>query len=322
MKKRKFAFFLAPNFSMMSLLSMTEPLRASNEIAGQNIYDIGFFAESPVTEAINGMTIATDHELPRLRNFDAVIVCASYNPELSATKRAYAWLRWLHAHGVVLGSADTGAYILARAGLLSDQTVTLHWINLPAFQASFPDVRTSSRLMEFSERFFSCAGATTGIDLMLHLVAKHHGDDFREKVANHFIYMPERDRADREQSALSGLLNRIENPLLQQVLAQMENSGPDRVPISAFAKAAGVSVKRLERIFRHTLDDTPARIYQKIRLQKAQSLLSQTALSVEAVALSCGFASRTQFSRCYKAVFGLSPGTGRRQSRLVSPRNL
>ena len=177
MRSRGFGFFLAPKFSMMSLLSMTEPLRAANEIAGQEIYRIKYFAESAETTAINGMTVATDSSLPRTTDFDVVIVCASYEPERAATKKALNWLRWLAAHGMTLGSADTGAYILAQAGLLSGEIIALHWVNLPAFREMFPDVVTSSRLIEFSEKRFSCAGATTGIDMMLHLLGKHHGEE-------------------------------------------------------------------------------------------------------------------------------------------------
>jgi len=286
---------------------MTEPLRAANEIAGNEIYKVGFYAENPVTTAINGMAVSTFDDLPKRSDINSVIVCASYKPEISESSKAFAWLRWLYAHGVSIGSADTGAFILAKAGLLTDGMVTLHWANLPAFKAKFPEIKTSSRLMEFSRRRFSCAGATTGIDMMLHIIAEQHGDEFKSEVANHFIHMPERNRDYREQSALSDTIQRIREPVVQHALMIMENTGPEKLTITELARTSGVSVKQLERAFKRTLNDTPVRIYQKIRLQKAHRLINQTNMSVEDIAHTCGFASRSQFSRAYKAIYLKSP---------------
>jgi AraC family carnitine catabolism transcriptional activator len=312
---RSFGFFVAPKFSMMSLLSMTEPLRAASEIAGREIYRLTFFGEREITTAINGMSIATVCELPRSAAYDAIVVCASYSPEMAASAKVHSWLRWLDAHGVVIGSADTGAYVLARAGLLSKCEVALHWVNLPPFREIFPDIKTTSRLISFSERRFSCAGATTGIDMMLKILADHHGADFAAKVSNHFNHVPEEGRPQREQTALSELFLQIREPAVRKVLRMMENCDGDRWLIADLALEAGMSVKQLERAFKREIGQVPAQVYQRIRLNKARYLLLHTSLSIEEIAEKCGFASRSQFSRVYKSLFGMAP----RASRKASP---
>jgi transcriptional regulator GlxA family with amidase domain len=45
----------------------------------------------------------------------------------------------------------------------------------------------------------------------------------------------------------------------------------------------------------------------ELRLQKARNLLMQTDMSVINVALACGFAAPSHFSKCYRAHYGTTP---------------
>ncbi len=63
-----------------------------------------------------------------------------------------------------------------------------------------------------------------------------------------------------------------------------------------------MSTRQLERLFRRYLNRSPKRYYMELRLQKARNLLMQTDMSVINVALACGFASPSHFSKCYRAI--------------------
>ena len=45
----------------------------------------------------------------------------------------------------------------------------------------------------------------------------------------------------------------------------------------------------------------------ELRLSKARNLLMQTDMSVINVALACGFASPSHFSKCYRAHYNTTP---------------
>jgi len=308
---RKFAFYLSPRFSMMSLLSMTEPLRAANEIAGSDIYAYAFFGDAAGTTAVNGMTITTETVMAKKKNFDAVIACASYDAEKGVTRKGVDWFRWLGAHGVTLGSADTGAYLLAATRIWGNTPVAMHWFSRPAFEARYPEVPLSRKTVEFADRRISCAGATTGIDMMLHLMKADLGAEFAGKVANHFIYNNGKERASIEQNALSELLRGIKAPEVRRALQLMENHADARITIVEIAERVGLTTKQLERHFRAEMNDTPAAVYQHLRLSRAYNLLQQSDLAVEAVANACGFTSRTQFSAAFRAKFGAPPSAVR-----------
>ncbi|MEM9270324.1 MAG: helix-turn-helix domain-containing protein, partial [Pseudomonadota bacterium] len=55
------------------------------------------------------------------------------------------------------------------------------------------------------------------------------------------------------------------------------------------------------------LSRSPKRYYMELRLQKARNLLMQTDMSVINVALACGFASPSHFSKCYRSHFSTTP---------------
>ena len=82
---------------------------------------------------------------------------------------------------------------------------------------------------------------------------------------------------------------------------------PKNIHPSILAKEVGMSTRQLERLFRRYLNRSPKRYYMELRLQKARNLLMQTDMSVINVALACGFASPSHFSKCYRAHYETTP---------------
>ena len=91
------------------------------------------------------------------------------------------------------------------------------------------------------------------------------------------------------------------------ILSEMEARIEDPISPSRLAANAGLSTRQLERLFRRYLNRSPKRYYMELRLQKARNLLLQTDMSVINVALACGFASPSHFSKCYRAHYNTTP---------------
>ena len=87
----------------------------------------------------------------------------------------------------------------------------------------------------------------------------------------------------------------------------MEANIEEPISPSILAKDVGMSTRQLERLFRRYLNRSPKRYYMELRLQKARNLLMQTDMSVINVALACGFASPSHFSKCYRAQYSTTP---------------
>ena len=99
----------------------------------------------------------------------------------------------------------------------------------------------------------------------------------------------------------------VRHPKLGQVIQMMERNIEEPISPSILAKHVAMSTRQLERLFRRYLSRSPKRYYMELRLQKARNLLMQTDMSVINVALACGFASPSHFSKCYRAHYATTP---------------
>lgn len=85
---------------------------------------------------------------------------------------------------------------------------------------------------------------------------------------------------------------------------------PWRVP--HMAQIAGVSSTSLERLARGTLGLPPQQLLQRLRLEHAVLLITQTSKSLGEIAIECGFYDQSSFTRQFRKVLGLTPGAYRR----------
>lgn len=92
------------------------------------------------------------------------------------------------------------------------------------------------------------------------------------------------------------------------------------IQIEDIVAATGASARSVFRAFRQSRGCTPGQFVKQIRLQHARRLLRDTAqnLSVTEVALLCGFADLSGFSKEFARVFGTPPSYERREKSLVS----
>jgi len=90
-------------------------------------------------------------------------------------------------------------------------------------------------------------------------------------------------------------------------VAYIEAHVEDEVDLGECASHLGISRRQLERLFQRYLDTTPLQYLNKVRLQHARSLLTETNLSVMQVAVACGFGSSSYFSKVFRTQYGVSP---------------
>jgi transcriptional regulator GlxA family with amidase domain len=111
----------------------------------------------------------------------------------------------------------------------------------------------------------------------------------------------------------------VRHPKLSQVIQMMESNIEDPMSPADLAEEVGMSTRQLERLFRRYLNRSPKRYYMELRLQKARNLLMQTDMSVINVALACGFASPSHFSKCYRSHYNTTPYRERGTQGMPSP---
>ena len=216
------------------------------------------------------------------------------------------WLRREARRGVPVGGLCTAAYSLAKAGLLNDKKATIHWENQDSFLEEFEDVNLTKSVFVTDGKLFTTAGGTASIDLMLKFIADDHGEELASAVADQLIYTTIRTDQDTQRLSVPTRIG-VRHPKLSSVIQMMESNIEEPRSPSILAKDVGMSTRQLERLFRRYLNRSPKRYYMQLRLSKARNLLMQTDMSVINVALACGFASPSHFSKCYRAQYDTTP---------------
>jgi AraC family transcriptional regulator len=85
-----------------------------------------------------------------------------------------------------------------------------------------------------------------------------------------------------------------------------------RVTVEQIAKECGLSVAHFTRAFGESTGMPPHRWQIRRRVEVAKSLLLNEKLSLSEVAMACGFADQSHFTRVFTRDVGISPGAWRR----------
>ncbi len=301
------AVLLLENFSMICFASTIEPLREANWVAKYRAYDWRVLSpDGQAVRASNGLTVSVDGSIEDVPHCPMVIVCCSFDPHLHATPKILSWLRKLDRQGAQIGGVETGAYVLARAGLLDNHRATIHWENADSIAEAFPKVKLTERIFEIDRRRFSSSGAAATMDMMLHFIALQVGRNVAHGVAEEFIYNRMRGAENPQRLSVAERIN-ARHPRLKRILQRIETDLDARLDIQQMAATEGISEREVRRLFQAYLGVSPQSYHRTLRLQKARAMLRQTDLSVTQIALSCGFASSSDFSRAFKREFNRTP---------------
>jgi transcriptional regulator GlxA family with amidase domain len=306
-RPRRFVFVLLENFTLLSFSSAVECLRIANRMSGKTLYEwslIGEGGESVTCSA--GTSFNLDADLGDLQRDDTIMVCGGVQVQAATSKKLLAWLRREARKGLPVGGLCTAAYTLAKAGLLDGKRATIHWENADSFSEEFDEVDLTKSVFVVDGNRMTTAGGTSSIDLMLKLVATDHGEELANAVADQLIYSSIRTDQDTQRLSVPTRIG-VRHPKLSLVIQMMEKNIEEPISPSILAKDVGMSTRQLERLFRRYLNRSPKRYYMELRLQKARNLLMQTDMSVINVALACGFASPSHFSKCYRAHYDTTP---------------
>ena len=309
-------FYLLPGFPMMAFASAIEPLRAANRLSGEHLFQWRLYSrDGQPVGASNGIDIAVHGSLADDPMLDLLLVCAGLHQANLEDRAAHKWLRSLARRGIAIGGISIGAYLPAYAGLLDGRRCAVHWESLAAFAERFPRIRTTNEIFVIDGDRCTSSGGTAALDMMLQVITDRHGRALANDVSEQYIHPRIRGTQDSQRMAVQSRLG-VANDKLIAAIALMEAEHDEPRPILVIAAAVELSTRQLERLFEKYLHSSPSRFYLKVRLERARAMLLQTTKAILDVAVACGFASASHFSRCYREVYGHKP-SDERASALV-----
>jgi len=299
-------FLLFDQFSNNSLGNCLEPLRACNSFVNTPVFQWQFLTvDGEPVQSSSGLPILPDGALSDMKRCDYLLVNSSYDYENYGTAKTRIGLQKAGKISQSVVGLDTGAWLLAAAGLLSGKTATIHWDVLESFAGKFPSVKVvRKRVVEDGNRI-TCAGAMSSFDLSLYIITKHLGQSSKVDLEAFFMHQDTAVIAQTPQ-------RNARDPLLNNALDLMRNNMENPLCRTALAKQLSCQAKTLDRRSIAEFGVPIGQIYRHIRLSSAQQLVTSTPLSVLEISLRTGFQNPSAMTRAYKARFGVTPTQNRK----------
>jgi len=133
-----------------------------------------------------GMTVTPDYTFDDAPAPKIVVIPAQHD----SSPKMLDWLRKAAGQSDVVMSVCTGAFNLAKTGLLDGKPATTHHASYVHFQHEFPNVRLvrDRRYVQSDAVIYTAGGLSSGIDLALHVVEGYFGRDVAEATARQMEY--------------------------------------------------------------------------------------------------------------------------------------
>jgi transcriptional regulator GlxA family with amidase domain len=136
------------------------------------LFTVRLLGETTSVRARAGLLVQTDGNLEESGPLDLLIVPGGVVTDELEKPDVIRWIRDAAPNSLV-ASVCTGAFLLAKAGLLDNRRATTHWEDIDDLRTQFPQVTVLSNQRWVDEgRIISSAGISAGIDMSLHLVER------------------------------------------------------------------------------------------------------------------------------------------------------
>jgi transcriptional regulator GlxA family with amidase domain len=302
-------------FPLVQLLDVTGPFQvfaSANdfvlEAGGRPPYDLKVVAQSGAqVTASSGLKLST---LPLPLSgaaVDTLMVAGGQGVEAAAADPVIIeWVRARAERARRIASVCTGAFLLAASGLLDGRRAATHWSYCAELSRRFPKVRVESDPIFVRDgSVWSSAGVTAGIDLALALVEEDLGPTVALAVARYLVVFMKRPGGQAQFSTALSL--QAADHKFGALHEWINKHLDDDLPLPVLADQAGMSERSFCRHYAEATGLTPARAIERLRVEAARRLLSESGLPMKRISRRCGFGSEETMRRSFLRLLAVTP---------------
>ncbi len=313
--KRHVWFLLVPEVHLLDLSGPVQTFFEAHEMGAD--YELHFTSAHDEVCSAQGLRLSQTEPLPETVGENDLILVAGMESSTMHLQDdlPLPWLRKMAATGATICSVCTGAFVLARAGLLDGRRCTTHWKMIERLRREHPAATVlDNRLFVSEDNIVTSAGIVSGIDTALWLVERDFGPILAARTARELVVWLRRDGNHTTDSIYLDYRTHL-HPGVHKVQDWLI-SHPDRsARLDELARIAAMSPRNLTRVFRQATGVTLKDFSTRIKLDLAGTLLHNPGLTVERIASDCGFRDARQLRRLWKQHHGQTPSEWKHDAR-------
>ncbi|HEX6582273.1 MAG TPA: GlxA family transcriptional regulator [Thermoleophilaceae bacterium] len=305
---RRVVIVAFPGVQTLDVTGPAEVLRAASKLHPPG-YDVTIAAPDLRPLRTSTVTIVPDLPVDACRfPIDTLIVAGGTGARRAEEDEALiAWLREAAKRARRVTSVCTGAFLLARAGLLDGRRATTHWASCADLAERYPAVTIEpDPIFVRDGNVATSAGVTAGMDLALALVEEDLGRDVALEAARWLVLFLQRPGGQAQFSAQLATQTADRAPLRELQAWIPDHLGED-LSVPALARRAQMSERNFARAFRRETGMTPGAYVEAARVESARIALETGDLPVDNVARQSGFGTVETMRRAFRRRVGVSP---------------
>jgi len=303
-------FYIPKQVTILDLSGVLQVFQEAKNLGFQ--YQFKFISNQSSIRCSAGLELSslTDFSKTNPTKNDIIFISGSSTHQIGLFNEEpffYTWLKRANANETTICSVCTGAFLLAKAGLLNNKECTTHWSLVKQLKKDFPLLKTQDNsLFTKSKNIYTSAGVVTGMDLAMFLIEERHGKQVATQVAKGLVVYKRRQATDAQESVY--LQNRShQDEKIHTIQDWIIHNLDKPTTIDFLADMVHVSPRNLTRIFKKQTGVTIAQYRTKLRIEKAKSLLGHSDYKIEHIANLCGYKTSKQLRMVLEKYFEALP---------------
>ncbi|MCY1282361.1 HTH-type transcriptional regulator CdhR [compost metagenome] len=226
-------------------------------------------------------------------------------------------IEWIARNSGAFGrtaSVCSGAFLLAKAGLLDGKRAATHWAMCDMLKTHFPTVEVDNDSIFIQQgRIWTSAGVSAGIDLALALVEADCGREIAMQVARELVVFLKRPGGQAQFSELLQAQTQDSEMFDELHHWIADNLGNPDLSVEALAERSHMSPRNFSRLYKQKTGRTPAKAVEIFRLEAARRLLEESDRNIDQIARQCGFGDEERMRATFQRNLAISPRDYRRR---------
>ncbi len=257
----------------------------------------------------SGLSMIAHEHYENLRDdIDSLLVVSGVSTRNEPDAQLSAWLQTTAPKCRRVESVCIAAFLLAHAGILSNQRVTVHWKYAHELARRFPRLSVDPNpIWVQADNIYTSSGFSAGIDLALAWVDEDCGSAVAVEAARELVLFLRRPAGQTQLSVTLAAQASEMRPIQELQVWIADNIGRRNLSTPFLARRVSMSVRNFARVFTADIGTTPAKYVLHLRVEAARRLLETTSHDLRQIATASGFSSAEGMRRAFIRVLGTSP---------------
>jgi transcriptional regulator GlxA family with amidase domain len=216
------------------------------------------------------------------------------------------WIVNQYKLGAEVACICTGAFLLAKTGLLDGRSCSTHWSAADDFRAMYPKVKLQpDRLITDENGIYTNGGAYSFLNLLLYLTEKYF--DRRTAIYCSKVFQIEMDRQNQSAFTIFKGQKMHGDDMVRQAQLLIEEKVDAKISVERLSAQFSVGRRNFDRRFIKATGNTPVEYAQRVKMEAAKREFENSRKTVSEVMYEVGYSDDKAFREVFRKITGMSP---------------